>query len=409
MLASRASALSRPLRPRFVLRALLACVALFGVGAALAQGAEPMPGGAGPVGLQGDDPAALADAAVTAWLDTESIPLADVGTLDAETVCRRLPDLLAAPPPPSGTTVELEDRVERDADADDRRRFTYAARTPAGTLEVVEVVLQDTRAGGTDVAAGVRDPGAGDATAGAWRVERVGFQAPASPGRPWLQGRVAGWAFLLLTGAVVALLVRPSPLRRVLAEGARHVRTHRRVVAITMGGLAAVVVAGFVAGTGLPDACDDAIAIVLTDTLEAVGATSALASGDVVRTAVVIFYQNFGVVTVTLLFGSALLFGVPAYLLAGLSFFAQAAAFGALGLGGGAAGLLAFAVLAGLELSAYFLVVAGGGMLLATLAREGLPALGAGYRKLLTTLPWAALLLLVGAWYEAILLVAAGP
>ncbi len=389
----------------------------FGSGVAFAQGsdvapASPPPAAGGPVGLQGDDPEALADRAVTVWLDTQSIPLADVGTLDAETVCMRLPDLLAAPPPPSGTTVELEDRVERPADADDRRRYTYAARTPAGTLEVVEVLLQDVAAASDDAAPGVRDPGAAgaaDAAAGAWRVERVGFQAPTTPGRPWLQGRVAAWTFLALTGAVLALLVRPSPLRRALAEGRRNVREHRRVVVGTMLAFAAVVVAGYVAGAGLPDACDEAIAILLTDTLEAVGAVDALASGDVARTAVVIFYQNFVVVTLTLLFGSALLFGVPAYLLAGASFFAQAAAFGALGLGGGVGGLLAFALLAALELSAYFLVVAGGGMLLATLAREGLPALGAGYRKLFSTLPWAALLLLIGAWYEAILLVAAGP
>jgi len=43
-------------------------------------------------------------------------------------------------------------------------------------------------------------------------------------------------------------------------------------------------------------------------------------------------------------------------------------------------------------------------MLVVSLARGGFAGLGAGYRKLISTLPWAAMLLLVGAWYEAVVL-----
>jgi hypothetical protein len=373
------------LRPRLLLPLLLAWL-LAGAPAAIGQGlgADVPPPATGPTSLTGEDPEALADRAVASWLETEPQPLSDLAGMDAEQVCRELPALFAAPPPPPGTEVDLSDRRARDAGEEDLRRYTYAAEVPPDRLDVVEVLL-------------ARD---GEA----WRVERVGFQVESPQGRSWLQSRQAGLIFALLSLLFVVGLVRPSPLRRWLAQGRRSVREHRRVVTWTMVAGWAVVGLGLWSGSRLPDACETAVLTILSGTLERVGAQQALASGELARTALVIFYQNFVVVTVTALFGSALLLGVPAYLLAGVSFLAQTTAFGVLGVGGGLE-LLLVGVLFVLEFTAYFLVVSGGGMLVASLAREGLGGLGSGYRKLFSTLPWAALLLLIGAWYEALILI----
>jgi hypothetical protein len=342
------------------------------------------PPATGPTSLTDDDPEALADRAVEAWLDTEPRPLSDLSGMDAEEVCRVLPGLFAAPPPPSGTEVDLADRRERDTGDEQRRRYTYAAEIPPDRLDVVEVIL-------------VRENET-------WRVERVGFQVEQTQGRSWLQSTQAGWVFGLITVLFIVAALRPSPLKRWLEEGRAALRKHRRLVTWTMVGGWAVVGLGLWSGSQLPDTCETAVITILSGTLERVGAQQALASGELARTALVIFYQNFVVVTLTALFGSALLLGVPAYLLAGLSFLAQTTAFGVLGLGGGVE-LLLVGVLFVLEFTAYFLVVSGGGMLVATLAREGLTGLGNGYRKLFSMLPWAAALLLIGAWYEALILV----
>lgn len=341
--------------------------------------------GVGPVGQTGSDPEVLADETVTSWLSTDVVALAELSRLDAETICETLPSLLAAPPPPSGTDVQLDDRQLRPTDDADLLRYTYAAEVPPNRLEVVEVLLS-------------RE---GDA----WRVERVGFQLPATTGRSWLNTPQAGFAFILLSLLFTLGAFRPTMVRRGLELGSKALREHRRLVVWTMVLGWSIVFFGFWTGSQLPDACEEAVILVLGGALEQVGATAALASGDIARTAAVIFYQNFAVVTLTVLFGSALLFGIPAYLVAGLSFFAQTTAFGVLGLGSGV-GLLAIVILMILEFTAYFLIVAGGGMLVATLARGGFQALGVAYRKLFAMLPWAAALLLVGAWYEAILLLA---
>lgn len=374
-------------RPRTLVagRLLLLLIVLFVFGNVHAQEAtfETPLVRSGPTALRGDDPGRLADEAVEMWLASETVTLTQLGQMDADAVCRELPALITAPPPPAGTVVDLTDRRERATDSEDRKRFTYAAEVPPDRLEVAEATL-------------VRD-------GGAWRVERVGFQLPPTGGRSWLQSRQAGIGFVLASLLVVLALFRPSPLRRWLVTGRDAVRTHRRLVTLTMLGGWGIVALGLWSGAQLPDSCEQAVLVVLGTTLDQVGANAALASGDVARTALVIFYQNFFVVTLTVLFGSALLLGIPVYLIAGASFLAQSTAFGVLGLGT-LPQLAIVAVLFLLEFTAYFLVVAGGGMLIATLVRGGLSELGNGYRKLAAMLPWAALLLLVGAWYEAVVL-----
>lgn len=365
---------SRP-RPRSARRLVLAWRLLLAALLAGAAWAQP---------LRGDDPAELADRAVDEWRTRSPATVAELSAMGAEELCRELPSLVAAPPPPEGTRVNLDDRQERPTEDDDRRRFTYSAVRPPEQLDVVEVVL-------------ARD---GDA----WQVERVGFQTADAGGRDWLQRPAAAWGFGALTLLVILGLARPSPLRRLVATGLAAVGEHRRLVIWTMVLLYGIAFLGMWTGTQLPEACESAVEAVLGDTLEQVGATQALQSGNVARAATVIFYQNFVIVSVTVLFGSALLLGVPAYLLSAASFFAQSAAFGVLGIGGFPE-VVFFLALMVLEFTAYFLIVAGGGMLVVSLVRGGLAGLGTGYRKLFAMLPLTALLLLVGAWYEALIIV----
>ena len=373
---------SRPLA-HLTIRLLLLIVGLGALSVpALAQ--EGSPPADAVLGLTGGEAEPLADRAVRSWLEERPDTFTELSSLDTEALCRELPGLFAAPPPPSGTEVDLSDRRERDLEDPDRRRFTYAAEIPPDRLDVVEVVL-------------VRD---GEE----WAVDRVGFQAPTSSGRSWLQTSAAAIGFVVFTLLVIAGLARPGPLRRWTTAGLAAVREHRRLVAWTMAFGWAIVALGLWTGSRLPASCEEAVLVVLSSTLEQVGATQAVASGNLARAAVVIFYQNFVMVTVTALFGSALLLGVPAYLLAGFSFLAQTTAFGLLGLGG-LPQILLIAVLFVLEFTSYFLIVAGGGMLVATLVRKGFTGLGEGYTKLTLMLPLAGLLLLIGAWYEAVVVI----
>lgn len=358
-------------------------------GAALAQTPDPAPASDPPAGdvlASGTDPEATADAAVQAWLEREPVDLTTIVSLPPEEVCAALPGLLRSPPPQEGTTVNLDDRRELDDDDPDRRRYTYSAVRPPEQLEVVEVQLERR----------------GDL----WFATDVGYRVPTGGGgRAWLQRPLFGWLFVAFTVAVVALLIRPSFLRRWLASGAAVVREHRGIVIGTMAFLYGVFALGAFTGSQLPGECGDAILELVEVAVTSVGATEAYASGNLARAAVVTFYQNFVVVTLSVTFSLALLFGVPAYLLASLSFFVQAIPFGLLG-SATPVELVFVLILLGLELTAYFLVVAGGGILLATLIRKGFRGLQSAFTRLALMLPIAMLLLLIGAWYEALVLIA---
>lgn len=328
--------------------------------------------------------AAAADDAVEAWLNRPAVNLDSLSRQTPEEICEQLPGLVATPPAPGGTTVVLEDRELRSEPGAETAVVTYPAKIEPDRLAVVEVTLERTPDG--------------------WASTGVGFQADGGAPRAWTGNRTAQALFVLLSAALLVLLARPSPVRRVYAMGLREFRLHRRLILGTMLGGWALVAFGLSVGQGLPDACDEAILSVLQQTLTGIGAVAALESGNVVRASLLIFYQNYLVVSVTLLFGASLLLGVPAYLIAGASFFVQTVAFGALGVGGGPVAFLAVGILFVLEFTAYFLVVSGGGMLLATLIRGGFAGLPVAYRRAVLTLPWAGLLLLVGAWYEALIL-----
>lgn len=367
----------RPPRRAAVAAALRVLIATL-LAALLATGAAQI--------ARGADPERVADEAVEAWRGRGAPDLGGLAALSPEEACRELGTLLVSPPPPDGTRVNVDDRVLFE-EAEGRRVYTYSAALPDDRPQVVQVVLE--REGE------------------AWVATEAGFRPRPARGRGWLQTPAAGWGFALVTLAVLALLVRPSFLRRWLAEGARVVREHRAIVIATQLGLYGVFALGASVGAGLPAGCADAIVPVVERAVTALGATEAYGSGNVARAAALTFYQNFVVVTLTATFGAALLFGVPAYLLSSLSFFAQAIPFGLVGAFSGPQAVFVL-VLLGLELSAYFLVVAGGGILLATVIRGGLRAFPLGVRRAALMLPFAMLLLLVGAWYEAAALVLFG-
>ena len=343
-------------------------------GAALAQPAQ--------------EAGAVADAAVVDWAGTSLQEFADLSGLGTVEVCELLPVLLFSPPPPAGTRVNVDDRLELDPPAAGQRVFTYSAAGHGGQLGVVQVTLQE--------------------QTGSWQVQRVGFRQPPPGGlRAWVQTQAAAWTFGLLSLAVLVLLLVPgSWLRRLLGKGLQVISQHRRVYVFTLTLLGAAFILGAIMGRGLPQECNAAIMETVQTAVTSVGAAEAYDSGNMARAATVTFHQNFMVVTGSTLFSLALLFGVPAYLFGTLSFFLQAIPFGLLA--AGPLEIVLVTVLLLLELSAYFTMVAGGGFLLATLIRKGFSALPEAIGKVLLMLPIAGVLLLIGAWYEAFVLIGLG-
>lgn len=381
--------------PRRLLLALAWAVLLAG-GVAAAQGGAPdgvdapvvtAPSTVDAVVANGASAEEAADAAVRTWLARVPIGFDQLSSLDAEQLCRELPGLVTAPPPPAGTEVRFDDRVERPVEEENVKVFTYAAVRPVDQLDVVEVRLE------------LRD--------GQWVDTRVGFLSTTelSGVRAWLQTPAASWLFVAFTVLMVVMLINPaSTMRRWLRAGRAAIAEHRRLVLFTIIGLFGLFGLGVLTGSSLPDSCDVAVLEIVESAITSLGATAAYGSGDVPRAAATTFYQNFVVVTLSVTFTLSALLGIPGYLYAAASFFVQGVPFGLIG-GGTAGELLALVVLVLLELSAYFLVVAGGGMLLATVARRGFGQLGTGFSKLLLMLPIAMVLLLIGAWYEAVIII----
>lgn len=340
-----------------------------------------------PPAAAGDDAAAAAaaDAAVSAWLARTPISITQLSSMDPEAICEALPGLVVNPPPEPGTKVNLDDRQPQDASSPDERVFTYSAVRPGDRLDVVEATMQRQEDG-------------------SWSAAKVGYLGSMQPQgvRLWLQTPTASLFFVVFTLLVLYGLIRPTRLRGWLREGAANLREHRRLVIGTMVLLYGMFGLGALVGSGLPQSCEQAVLDVVNTAVTSLGATDAYGSGNIMRAAVTTFYQNFGVVTLSVTFTLALLFGIPAYLLSMVSYFVQGIPFGLLG-GGSVAQFVMVLVLLLVELTSYFLVVAGGGMLLVTLVKQGFSALPRAFRKLVLTLPFAMVLLLFGAWYEAII------
>lgn len=335
----------------------------------------------------GSDPEQVADEAVRDWLEQDPITLLSLSTLPLEQQCQMLPDLLLSPPPGEGTTVNFSNRREVASKDDSLRIYSYPASLPNGRLEVVEVTLELE----------------GDT----WTGQNVGYRLDSLQGgaRSFVQSAAGGWLFVVLSVGLLYLLFRPSSFfRRWLSEGWRIIKLHRGLVIGTLISFYSIFALGIVTGVNLPQVCAEAIASVLQTSLETLGATEAYGSGNVARAASLTFYQNFVFATVYTTYLPALFFGFPAYLFNFFRFFAIGVPFGFVG-GIDAVSLLLGLVLLVLELTAYFLVTAGGGMFLMTLIRQGFSGYREGIRKLTLMLPIAIVLLAVGAWYEALIIV----
>jgi len=338
----------------------------------------------------GSEAEAVADAVVLAWLERTPTSLAQLSDRDPANICAALPDLVANPAPPAGTRIVLEERREltpEPAAADgSKRTFSYAAVRPGDQLDVAQVELR--------------------ADGDLWRLERVFFRSTQelSGMRAWLQTPTASAMFILLTLLVVAGLVRPSPLRRALASSAETMRSHRRTILFTSVLLGSLFALGMSTGRALPDGCDTAILMVVDQAVGQLGATAAYGSGNLARAAALTFYQNFVVVTFSLHFFLVLLLGVPSYLVAMLQFFVLGIPFGLLS-GLTPLAWLPILVLIGIELAAYFLVISGGGIVVGGLFRAGFRGYVEAVRRAASLLLPAALLLLLGAWYEALIII----
>ena len=347
-----------------------------GQGAARAQNAQTQVGA----------PAAVADNAVRAWLKRTPFSPVTLAGLPTEEVCRQLPTLLNNPAPPAGTTVNFQNRVARES-TEATRRYTYPVTFPGDRLSVLEVTLKRQNGG--------------------WRAENVGLQTTAqAPTIPAvLQGPAAAWVFAALSLVFLYLLIRPSFFRRWLAEGWGYLREHRRLSIITVVLLYGLFGLGVFTGANLPPVCAQTVTQLVEQGVSQLGAAQAYESGNVARAAVVTLYQNFVMGTIVTTYGVAFIsFGVLAYILNAARFLALGVPFGFLTQSDPAT-LLSIVILILVELMAYVLVTAGGGMLLVTLIRGGFAAFRLAFRKLTLMLPIAFLLLVIGAWYEAAIII----
>ncbi len=330
----------------------------------------------------GQSPEAAADNAVREWLDQPPTNLSTLSGLPPEQLCQQLPSLLGSPPPPEGTRVNFGDRVERETGAGGTRRYTYPVAFPSERLEVLEVTLEQQEGSWTASDIGVQTEGGGT-------IPRV-FQQP-----------LTAWVFIVFSLYFVYLLVRPSFFRRWLAEGWALLKGYRALVIGTFVAMFGLFAVGLGIGAGLPPVCQTAISNVVQTTVEELGAAEAYGSGNVGRAAVVTLYQNFVMGTLVTTFSLTFItLGLGAYLFNGLRFLALGIPFGFL-VDAGPLNVLFVLILIVVELSAYVVVTAGGGIFLMTVIREGFKGFRDGSRKLIMMLPIAFLLLMLGAWYEA--------
>ena len=333
--------------------------------------------------------ALVADKAIKDWLNKKTPDLMSLAKKSPEEVCTELPNLVQSPPPPKGTSVNIDDRRVVEGTEPGTAKFTYPASLGGGKPQIIEVSLEKDEQG--------------------WQAKQVAvkIELPNAGFRNWLQTKTANWLFIAFSILVFYSLVVPSFLRKWLALAWETIKEHKRIVIATMGFLSSMFILGVLTGMTLPEGCKESIHSVLLHLVGSVGATEAYGSGNVARAATITFYQNFGSVTMMVLYGSALFFGFPAYLISMFSFYIQGIPFGLLG-GGSPLDILVTLIVIVLELSAYFLVVAGGGIFLATLIKKGFKGFGEGLNKLTLMLPVALVLLLIGAWFESFMVIIRG-
>lgn len=234
--------------------------------------------------------------------------------------------------------------------------------------------------------------------------------------RPWLQvlqdppflaHPLAGLVFLALTIAAVASLAWPRSLvRRAISGGLAQVRANFGSYLA-----ASLVIYGLFLAGALLGAVDADLREQIGQTVGAAlgrlqGLSAAIATGDALHAAAVIFWNNL-VSGIGLTVVLAIPLGVLAFAVNGARFllFGIALAPGAIP---AALHLLHLPTII-IELQAYILPTAGGAAILTGTLRGGWPGFKEGLRALGRLTALAVLVLAAGAWYEAISLFAIAP
>lgn len=335
------------------------------------------------LGQSGPNPENVADEAVQRWQEREQLDVMTLANLPPADMCEELLAFVQDPPPPQGIRVNLADRLELPQEDEARRLYSYPAAVGDTRLEVVEVTLAEAN--------------------GVWQAERVGLRLDAAGVRlpALLRDPAAGWGFIVFSVVTLFLALTQSWLRRWLEQGMAVMRQHKRIVIGTVIALYGAFLAGTLTGAGLPAECEAAFAGLIGSGLGTIGILEVAQRGDVAQLAAVITYWNFTMGTLLTTLLPAYLLAVPAYLINAVRFFALGIPFG-FNLDPTLLALQAPVIV--LELLAYILVTAGGGIFLATLLRKGFGAYREGLTNLLLMLPLALLLLIAAAWYEAYLI-----
>lgn len=333
-------------------------------------------------------PEQVANNAVTEWLAQERLSIQSLSGLPLDDACVALPDVLNAPP--DGLDVNLNtpnsETLQGEPDSQNILRFSYPASQPGEILGSVRVDLiqeQD-----------------------AWQLASIRYLPELGEDalRTWLSGPVGAVVFSLFSILIIYYSIRKSRFRAVLTEGISYLKQHKRITIFSIALLYGLFALGYVAGTGLSQPCGDFLTSLVRQSIEQLGVAEAAVNGDVMGLSAGIFYQNFTLGTLVTTLIPASLFGIPAYLFNGSRFFALALLFGYNGLGGFLGVILAL-ILFIVELMAYILVTAGGGMFLMTIIREGFKSFRLASRKLFLMVPIAMVLLIIGAWYESIIII----
>ena len=338
----------------------------------------------------------VAKAAIAEWQETANnfSPQAYLDREDpAADICTDFAVIGTTPSLVQGMNINFEDPQEELTDIEGvdgpgtMLRISYPASV-GDTTGQVQVILRSKNEGSTP----------------SWEAGRVRFGVidSATPVLPaFFDSPYAGWVFIAFSLLLVLSFFRANFFRHWLYLGWQAILEHKRLVIVTSVLLYGLFALGLATGLALPEECISMATELIVGNLSTIGIVEFLSSGDVIKTAAVTAAWNFVMGAFSTTFIPALLFGIPAYLVNALRFFGLAIPF---------AGVFEPALLLHLptliiELMAYIIVTAGGGMLLVTLIKKGFKALPEGLRKLWLMLPIALVLLVIGAWYESFSLI----
>ncbi len=329
----------------------------------------------------GSSPETVASEAVEAWLKrAEKFELSQFFTQEPEGVCEELSTLGQLPNLIKATEVNFDD-VNVIETSETAHTYTYAAKASESLLGQVKVQLSQTNNG-------------------EWEADSVRLYFTSGNPSPLSQINypITGWIFLFFSFYLAYLCSRPSFFRSWLIKGVEIIKAHRRIVLGTIIALYSAFVLGIIAGSSMPETCHSYITEMLSTGVSDIGIVEVLESGDIARIAAAISFWNFsmGAIVTTLL--PASLFAVPAYLFNFSRFFYLAIPFADVP----PAMLLVHLPVIIIELLAYTLITAGGGIFLATLIRQGWKGYREGLKKLFLIVPIALVLLVFAAWYESL-------